>query len=567
MFDSSFPDPASLAGASEAELIDGIAGWSATAAAAEARMFAAIAELHQRRCADPERAGWACDDTDEAAAQLGCALTVSPGRAVGLMDTAVILRDKLPRLGRRFLAGQVSQRVVARIVWLCGLVVDDTVWAALDEHFAEAAASWGVLSGEKLDIAIQVWLQLHDPDAVRRSRARLQQRDFKIGKHDDETGTTSVWGRINSLDAAIGQQRIAAMVAGVCDDDPRTLAQKRSDAAGAVWAGTFVLKCLCGDAECPGAGNPDTRAASVVVHVVADQATLDAQPDPAIHGECPVWDTRPEPEPEPESEPDPLPAPGPPARPRPAVIAGTRGAVLPASLLAEVVAAGAKVRFVGGADSFKASGSYRPSVAVAEFVRARDLTCRIPGCDRPAVHADIDHTNPWPHGPTHPGNLGCKCRLHHLLKTFWEGWSERQLPDGTLQITTPTGHTYVTKPFSALLFPSWATTVDPPPASDAPAPPHLPGRGLMMPTRRRRRAQAKAAYVARERELNTIQRELDRTASIKAAEQRRAGREAVRAASSKGAQWAVRQDGVDHLRSATCPPGHQPDYGDDPPPF
>ncbi|MBX7435611.1 HNH endonuclease, partial [Mycobacterium sp. Y57] len=143
----------------------------------------------------------------------------------------------------------------------------------------------------------------------------------------------------------------------------------------------------------------------------------------------------------------------PPQRRSAAVIAGLRGAVLPAPLLAEVIAAGAKVRVVAGVEDLTACPGYRPSAALAEFVRARDLTCRVPGCDRPAVFADLDHINPWPAGPTHPGNLGCKCRLHHLMKTFWQGWKEVQLPDGTLQVTTPTGHTYTTKPFSALLFP------------------------------------------------------------------------------------------------------------------
>jgi hypothetical protein len=45
---------------------------------------------------------------------------------------------------------------------------------------------------------------------------------------------------------------------------------------------------------------------------------------------------------------------------------------------------------------------YRPSAATAEFVRWRDLTCRWPGCDAPVERCDIDHTVPYPFGPTHP---------------------------------------------------------------------------------------------------------------------------------------------------------------------
>ena len=63
---------------------------------------------------------------------------------------------------------------------------------------------------------------------------------------------------------------------------------------------------------------------------------------------------------------------------------------------------------------------YVPSAKLAEFVRCRDLTCRAPGCDQPAVYCDIDHTITYADGgPTHPSNLKCVCRKHHLLKTFW----------------------------------------------------------------------------------------------------------------------------------------------------
>ena len=53
----------------------------------------------------------------------------------------------------------------------------------------------------------------------------------------------------------------------------------------------------------------------------------------------------------------------------------------------------------------------------AEFVRARDLTCRAPGCDRPAVECDIDHTIARSDGGlTHASKVRCLCRTssdHH----------------------------------------------------------------------------------------------------------------------------------------------------------
>ncbi len=84
------------------------------------------------------------------------------------------------------------------------------------------------------------------------------------------------------------------------------------------------------------------------------------------------------------------------------------------------------------------------------------------------MFADIDHTVAYPGGPTHPGNLKCYCRIHHLIKTFWPGFADRQLADGTVIVTTPTGHTYTTRPASSLFFPGWAITTPAPPARRPP---------------------------------------------------------------------------------------------------
>ncbi len=240
-------------------------------------------------------------------------------------------------------------------------------------------------------------------------------------------------------------------------------------------------------------------------------------------------------------------------------------------MLAEVLTRGATVRTVADPRALPVTPGYRPTTAHDEFVRCRDLTCRIPGCDRPALGADLDHSNPWPAGPTHPSNLNGKCRLHHLLKTFWEGWTEQQLPDGTLHLSTPTGHTYTTRPFSALLFPTWAATTDPPPPRPPGPPPaapprHHPGRARKMPLRQRTRAENRAAYITAARQHNALQAELDRAAEQAATEQRRARRNAI-PHNPRDPEWHARQEAVDALRqSINRPPDYRNDPND-PPPF
>ncbi len=134
---------------------------------------------------------------------------------------------------------------------------------------------------------------------------------------------------------------------------------------------------------------------------------------------------------------------------------------------------------------------YIPSAKLAAFVRSRDLTCRAPGCDRPAVDCDLDHTVAYRDGGrTHASNLKALCRKHHLLKTFG-GWRDKQLPDGTVIWLLPDGRTYVTTPGSALLFPSLcAPTGDLPSFDTRWHPTDCCGdRTAMMPKRHRTRAQ------------------------------------------------------------------------------
>ncbi|MBX7451957.1 HNH endonuclease, partial [Mycolicibacterium sp. 3033] len=338
-------------------------------------------------------------------------------------------------------------------------------------------------------------------------------------------------------DAALLATRLAMMIASVCDHDPRTRDQKRADSLGAIAAGATVLTCRCARPDCAAAQVDDRRATSITVTVIADHAALDAHPDPQLHGEAPppaytprnttpaeADTTEPVEQPadddidstaeerdsaaSPSGSGEPSePVTDPPAAAQPrraALILGPGGGIVPAPLLAELIAHGATVRVIGKADGLATEG-YRPSTALDRFVRTRDLTCRFPGCDRPATHADIDHTVPYPAGATHPANTKCYCRQHHLLKTFWDGWTERQTPDGRLHLISPTGHTYTTTPLSGLLFPSWNTRTGPPPATGTVQRPG-PGRHLMMPTRRRSRTQNHTAYIRRERHLNNRER-------------------------------------------------------------
>jgi hypothetical protein len=111
---------------------------------------------------------------------------------------------------------------------------------------------------------------------------------------------------------------------------------------------------------------------------------------------------------------------------------------LPAERVTEL-AKQAKLRPVAIPKDLLAEPQYRPSVATARFIRCRDLTCRWPGCDQPAAVSDIDHTVPYPVGPTHASNNKLYCRIHRRLAgiRFTHGNNEKPAPRGDLHTHLP----------------------------------------------------------------------------------------------------------------------------------
>jgi hypothetical protein len=122
---------------------------------------------------------------------------------------------------------------------------------------------------------------------------------------------------------------------------------------------------------------------------------------------------------------------------------------IPAALARELAADGTWRRLLTdpatGALRDYGRTTYRPPAALAGHLRARDGTCRFPGCRYPAHRCDLDHTVGYPDGPTSEDNLGALCRHHHRLKHRTD-WHVSQGENATFTWTSPTGRRYTTKP-------------------------------------------------------------------------------------------------------------------------
>jgi hypothetical protein len=339
--------------------------------------LAAIAELMRRRVLDEdedERSRWVCDGWDSVVAEVAAALRLSRRKASGQMHIARALRDHLPTVAALFDRGELSARVVGAITWRTQFVTDEPVWAAIDSEIAARAVTWGPFSDDKLVSVIDAVLYEFDRDAVIEAKTATRSRDFCIGELEDENGVTSVRGRLRAADAAVLKKKVAAMVATVCDDDPRSMAERRADAVGALSNGNDHLPCLCETPGCPArAGQPAPKSA-IVVNVYTDQTTLDT-----VH-------TRHQ-SATPQSRAPRSPAPSLPVSAGMAVLSGTE--VMPTPLLAELLRNGAKLRPLCTQEvENEPESGYRPSAKLARFVRGRDLTCRFPGCTAHAEFCD-----------------------------------------------------------------------------------------------------------------------------------------------------------------------------------
>ncbi|NEK86398.1 HNH endonuclease [Blastococcus saxobsidens] len=90
---------------------------------------------------------------------------------------------------------------------------------------------------------------------------------------------------------------------------------------------------------------------------------------------------------------------------------------------------------------------YRPGAALDRFLRARDRRCRFPGCRRRVPRGgELDHSTPYPDGPTSAANLTGFCTGHHRGKHQAPGWTYDLEPDGTLTVSAPTGLVASTEP-------------------------------------------------------------------------------------------------------------------------
>lgn len=356
------------------------------------------------------------DTTDpHADTELAFALTITDYAAGVLLSAATAAVDKLPGLQAALAAGRVDLATVSMLCSELSEVDQDTARAIL----AELDPELDRCTGNQLRERVRALILAVDPEAVKeRAKKTVEQRFVEHTEYPN--GTSALCGMyLDKVKASAAWEHVDAIArATKAGGDPlgRDIAQIRADVFADLLAGV--------DPTLAGAAKPADRKGAIAAH----NARLASSPRQHINTTTLAC-----------------------LDDQPASIEGF-GPVI-ADMARQTVAQlaeHAQWRFVVEDDDGQtvAEGrlKYRPTLGQTQFVNARDITCRAPGCRRPARRCDRDHVRDYADGgQTTIENLCCLCRRHHRAKHAGR-FQIRRRSHGSIDWITPRGASYTVLP-------------------------------------------------------------------------------------------------------------------------
>jgi hypothetical protein len=450
-----------------------------------------IAEFARRRQAQFEAARAAgkpagCRDGEFPGEELAMELVDTGAYAGARIDTAIELTGRLPRT----LAGMADGTIdlgKAMTIASRTRVLTDAGAACADEVLAAVAP--GLRPDQLARKAAALELKLA-PDAVRARKELARQLGQRVEAHREESGNASLAGReldtadviaseahINAIavklrdsglvDGTLASLRALALVDLTQGRDPLDrikpqpapapgeappVGERPAESSGS--AGPVPLPALINllvpagtllgwgtaPAQAAGWGLLDPGEAMALVRAASQHPrtrwcfTLTAPDGTAVAHACAQgqypW--------KPSDPTDPQTGRKPGSTPTPGQAAQLTGLLRRMNVTFEPIARDA-------CDHRHTEDRYVPSRKLRHLLRARTQTCTAPACNAQALYCDIDHTVPYPDGPTCECNTNPKCRRHHRTKQA-PGWKATQPTPGTSTWTTPSGRTHTTTP-------------------------------------------------------------------------------------------------------------------------
>ena len=190
-----------------AALVDGIcASWRAQNRGVGA-LLSAVGQLfgyRLSRCSETQ--DWAIDTEEAVAAEVAAALRISQGLAASQLRYARAMRERLPKVGAVFAAGDIDYRMFQTMVYRTDLISDPDVLGAVDAQLAANVARWPSMTQGRLAAQVDKIVNGADADAVRRRRQR--QPDREVWFVDDDGGISQIGGSLLSPDAHALDKRL-----------------------------------------------------------------------------------------------------------------------------------------------------------------------------------------------------------------------------------------------------------------------------------------------------------------------------------------------------------------------
>ncbi len=178
------------------------AGWMARiCGAARVQNQAAAAELvaigqlfAYRLVRGGETEDWAIDTMAAVAGEVAAGLKISQGRAETKLRYARAMRERLPKVGAVFCAGDIDFDAFSTIVFRTDLIEDPQVLGRVDAVVAARVTRWPSMSRWRLSQKLDAIVARADADAVRRRKKVQPEREVYIGQELD--GLCTIEGRV-----------------------------------------------------------------------------------------------------------------------------------------------------------------------------------------------------------------------------------------------------------------------------------------------------------------------------------------------------------------------------------
>ena len=208
------------------------------------------------------------------------------------LGDALTMRDRLRAVGMMLRAGIISPRqfrlIAARTDLIDGFDWSRSVDAAISDLLYRRRGTW---SNKRLGDMVDRIIFRHDPDAVRR-RHQEAKDNRSVWVIPEKDGMATLGVSMTGQEVKICIDALNRLADAVCEHDPRTSDNRRSDAVFALLSG-MPFECDCGRDDCA-ATLPDTRtlmewvrseqnksiaSGGILVHVIAEQSTIDGADD------------------------------------------------------------------------------------------------------------------------------------------------------------------------------------------------------------------------------------------------------------------------------------------------